>query len=306
MTKSCCAPSRPTGTRTEQFLPPTGGSYSGPLAEIPAGRAYVGTNRPWIKPDGEGPQRRVSVKAFAMGATPVTVGQFRDFVDQTGYRTEAEDFGWSFVFHSFVPQSVGMTEGMTGAEWWRRVDGATWFQPFGPHGSDAQGDDPVVHVSWNDAQAYCTYVGGRLPSEAEWEHAARGGLGDVVYPWGNDDPTDTGPFQCNIWQGRFPVADTGADGFAGISPAQSFPPNSFGLFGMAGNVWDWTNDSFRVRSLSKAAKAQAAQMNGFKVIKGGSYLCHASYCTRYRIAARTGNSADSSTGHTGFRVVFDR
>ncbi|MGB1234483.1 MAG: formylglycine-generating enzyme family protein [Planktomarina sp.] len=304
MTKPCCAPARDGNPITSAKVT-LRGTYPDPVADIPGGRAFVGTDKPWIKPDGEGPQRRVTVKPFRLGATPVTVAAFRAFVDATGYVTEAETYGWSFVFHSFIPRAVGPTEGLQGAEWWRAVEGATWAMPFGIHGEPARDDDPVVHISWNDAAAYCAYVAGRLPTEAEWEHAACGGQGPVIYPWGDTDPTDDGPFNCNIWQGQFPVKDSGADGFKGISPAASFPANGYGLHGMAGNVWDWTTDTFKIRSLSKAAKAQAAGMKGFKTIKGGSYLCHASYCTRYRIAARTGNSPDSSTGHTGFRVAFD-
>ena len=135
--------------------------------------------------------------------------------------------------------------------------------------------------------------------------AARGGLRDVAYPWGNAPPDDREHLPCNIWQGSFPTQNTAADGYAFTSPARSFAPNGYGLYGMAGNVWDWTADLFRLKSLSKAGKAHAAAMRGYRVIKGGSFLCHASYCTRYRIAARTGNSPESTTSHMGFRIAFD-
>ena len=284
----------------------TGGIYPGDTALIPGGKAIVGTAKPLIKIDGEGPRRTVMLKPFRMATTTVTNAAFRAFIAATGYVTEAERWGWSFVFHTHVPRQNPATDGIDGAEWWRRVNGAQWDRPAGPHGPSAPPEDhPVVHVSWHDAQAYATWVGGRLPSEAEWEHAARGGAGDVLYPWGDRPPNDTDHFPCNIWQGGFPTQNTAADGYDATAPAQSFAANGYGLYNMVGNVWQWTGDSFRTRSLSKAAKAHAARMAQYKIIKGGSFLCHASYCTRYRIAARTGNTPSSTTSHTGFRVVFD-
>ena len=259
-----------------------------------------------IKTDGEGPLRKTKIKSFSMSQTPVSNHDFATFIADTGFITEAARFGWSFVFHAQVPKSQQTVQGSQGAQWWRRVDGATWNQPTGPHSPAYDPDHPAVHLSWNDAQAYCTWAGGRLPREAEWEHAAHGGLGNVMYPWGNADPDDTQHLPCNIWQGEFPDYNTTADGYAFTSPAQSFDANEYGFYGMAGNVWDWTADLFRIKSLSKASKTKAAAMRGYRLIKGGSYLCHASYCTRYRIAARTGNSPESSTSHTGFRIVFDQ
>ncbi len=303
--KSCCAP--PRGGTTQVHPPISGhGSYLGDVINIPGGKALVGTNRPMIKVDGEGPQRTVRVKPFALGKTAVSNLDFQNFVSQTGFQTDAEIFGWSFVFHAHVPKETGHTDGIVGAEWWRRVEGANWRTPFGPYGGDACDPNlPVTHVSWNDARAFANWVGGRLPTEPEWEHAARGGLGDVTYPWGDQAPDDTDHFPCNIWQGDFPHVDTGADGFAGPAPVTSYLPNGFGLFNMVGNVWEWCAEDFRNRSLSKAGKAHAKAMRHHKLIKGGSFLCHESYCTRYRIAARTGNTPDSSTSHTGFRVAFD-
>ena len=229
----------------------------------------MGTNRPVIK-----------LKPFLLGQTPVSNAEFADFAEQTGYVTEAEGFGWSFVFHLQLPTTQTTLQGAAGAQWWRRVDGANWRRPAGPLGAESLPDHPAVHLSWTDAQAYCAWVGGRLPREAEWEHAARGGLGDVTYPWGDAPPDDREHLPCNIWQGDFPTQNTAADGYAFTSPARSFAPNGYGLYGMAGNVWDWTADLLRLKSLSKAGKAHAAAMRGYRVIKGGSFLCHASYYTR--------------------------
>lgn len=274
--------------------------------DIPGGTSLVGTRVPVLLDDGEGPMRKTRIKPFRIGATAVTNAQFAAFVDATGFVTEAERFGWSFVFWSEVPKAYGPTEGVQGIEWWRRVDGATWRDINGP-GTEAQTwhpDHPVVQVSWNDASAYAKWVGGRLPTEVEWEHAARGGLGDVPFPWGEDVPNDTDTTPCNIWQGRFPETNTAKDGHLTTAPARSFAPNGYGLYNMVGNVWEWTAEPYRVKSLKKRVKERLATMKGYKLSKGGSFLCHASYCYRYRIAARTGNSPDSTTTHHGFRVVW--
>ena len=246
------------------------------------------------------------VKPFLIGATSVTNAEFAAFVEATSYVTEAERWGWSFVFWTDVPKAAGPTEGVIGSEWWRRVDGATWRAIHGPGSEDAcRPDHPAVHMSWNDAAAYAAWVGGRLPSEAEWEHAARGGLGDVRFPWGDEEPDDSGFFPCNIWQGRFPQANSAADGHAGTAPARCFEPNGFGLYNMVGNVWEWSADEFRIRSLKKRVRERLKTMRGFRLSKGGSFLCHRSYCYRYRIAARSGISPDSSAAHQGFRIAWD-
>lgn len=267
----------------------------------------VGTNMPRVADDGEGPLRQVKIKPFRIGATTVTNAEFGEFVSQTGYVTEAETFGWSFVFWSNVPEDIPLTRGVQGVEWWRRVDGANWRDVNGPGTAtiDCIPDHPVTQVSWNDAVAYAAWVGGRLPSEAEWEHAARGGLGDVKFPWGNDDPADTEFLPCNIWQGQFPQTNTAADGFHATAPARSYAPNGYGLYNMVGNVWEWTAEPFKIKSMKKSVRERMSAAKTFKLSKGGSFLCHRSYCYRYRIAARSGTSPDSTTSHQGFRVVWD-
>jgi formylglycine-generating enzyme required for sulfatase activity len=274
---------------------------------IPGGRGEVGTMQPLIAADGEGPRRTVRLTPFRLGVTAVTNAQFSAFIAETGYLTEAERFGWSYVFYQHV-HGAAETDGVVGAEWWRRIEGACWKAPFGP-GSRLEGraEYPVVHVSWNDAAAFAAWAGGRLPGEAEWEHAARGGRASAIYPWGDRHPDDESFMPCNIWQGEFPRRNTAADGYAGLAPARTFAPNGYGLYNMCGNTWEWTAETFRVRSLKAAARAADAHAReaGFKLLKGGSHLCHRSYCHRYRIAARTGNTPDSTTGHMGFRVAFD-
>lgn len=278
-----------------------------PSIAIPGGVALIGTNMPLIAPDGEGPLRRKKIKPFRISATAVTNAEFSEFVADTGYVTEAEQIGWSFVFWSDIDPSIKESRSVKGTEWWRRIDGANWRDINGPGSRETAwlADHPVVQVSWSDAQAYAQWAGGRLPTEAEWEHAARGGLGDTRFPWGNEEPDDTTHFPCNIWQGRFPEENTCVNGWRTTAPAKSFGSNGYGLFNMAGNVWEWTADIYKVKSLKKEIRARLESMRGFRVLKGGSFLCHKSYCYRYRIAARSGNSPDSTTTHQGFRVVWD-
>ncbi|MCV0426589.1 MAG: formylglycine-generating enzyme family protein [Roseibium sp.] len=275
-------------------------------ALIPAGIPVLGTKFPRIPNDGEELRRTARIKGFRMTTTAITNAQFELFVEATGYKTEAERFGWSFVFWSQIPENINHAPAVAGAEWWRKVDGANWRCVAGP-GSEAffRSDHPVVHISWHDATAFADWIGGRLPNEAEWEHAARGGLGDVSYPWGTREPDDDCFFPCNIWQGKFPEKNIAQDGHLATAPARSFKPNRFGLYNMVGNVWEWTSEPYKIASLRKAVRQKLSTMKGYKLLKGGSFLCHRTYCWRYRIPARSGASPNTTLSHQGFRVIFD-
>lgn len=309
--RSCCSLPRREGAgnapaRNGEALPATAPAPAD-VAWFDAGIATVGTDRPVIAADGEGPAHQVAVRAYGLDRHAVTNARFARFVADTGHVTDAERFGWSFVFKDFVAPGT-VTSQPVGLPWWHRVDGATWRLPGGP-GGPLRADDrhPVVHVSWNDAKAFARWAGGRLPSEAEWEHAAKAGRAEMRYPWGDDEPGDRA-IHCNIWQGRFPHINSLADGYGGTAPVDAFEPNPAGLFNMCGNVWEWCADAFHVQPLTQAAKTRnaLAGRNAERLLKGGSYLCHISYCYRYRIAARMGHSADTSTGHIGFRLAYDR
>jgi formylglycine-generating enzyme required for sulfatase activity len=278
------------------------------MVSLPGGTFLMGTDYPDAFPiDGEGPVRPVTLSPFRIDTFPVTNSDFAAFVDATGYRTESEKFAWSFVFWMHLPpdrldQLVEDT--VAAAPWWCKVPGADWAHPEGPgsHIADRP-NHPVVHVSWNDAVAYAAWAGKSLPTEAQWEYAARGGLEQKIYPWG-DELTPGGKHMCNIWQGEFPRVDTAEDGFAGACPVDAFPPNGFGLYSMTGNVWEWCADWFHTAFYTRPQHNPTGQERGeTKVMKGGSFLCHASYCNRYRVAARTSNTPDSAASNIGFRCV---
>lgn len=270
----------------------------------------MGSNNPEGFPDdGEGPVRKVKVDPFYIDVSTVTNAQFYEFIEDTGYTTEAERFGWSFVFHRFVSENTKkrVKNVVQQTPWWWVVDGAYWRCPEGPDSTiyDRM-DHPVVHISWNDATNYCKWVRKRLPTEAEWEFAARGELEQRKYPWGNTLKPD-GEHYCNIWQGKFPEKNHGLDGYLGTAPAKSFPPNGYGLYNVSGNVWEWCADWFSSTFHINGPREnpQGPPSGDAKVIRGGSYLCHRSYCNRYRVAARSSNTPDSSTGHMGFRCAAD-
>jgi formylglycine-generating enzyme required for sulfatase activity len=278
------------------------------IVRFQGGRSFVGTDAPEIPFDGEGPRRPIRLSPFGIDRYAVSNRRFGTFVAETGYLTDAERFGWSFVFEHFVLPERKNAPHAAEAPWWRKIQGAFWAAPEGP-GSSVTGKDqhPVVHISWNDAIAFAQWCGGRLPSEVEWEHAARGGAENRRFPWGNDEPLEGKDAPCNIWQGQFPHFNNRPEARVGTVPVDALAPNPAGLYNCSGNVWEWCADAFRVHSLNRAAQKRNRESasGDEKVMKGGSYLCHRSYCYRYRIAARAGRSPDTSTGHAGFRVAFD-
>ncbi|WP_182708469.1 formylglycine-generating enzyme family protein [Thermomonospora cellulosilytica] len=282
------------------------------MALIPGGEFRMGGDDPDAFPeDGEGPVRTVRLSPFLIDKYAVANRQFAAFVKATGYVTEAERYGWSFVFHNHVAPGTPVMDGTVAeAPWWVAVPGAYWKAPEGPGSSiERRPNHPVVHVSWNDARAYAAWAGKRLPTEAEWEMAARGGLDQARYPWG-DELTPKGRHRCNIWQGTFPVHDTGEDGFTGTAPVNSFAPNGYGLHNVSGNVWEWcadwwSTDWHAADTPETRINPQGPPTGRSRVIRGGSFLCHDSYCNRYRVAARTHNTPDSTTSHTGFRCAAD-
>ncbi|SFS74627.1 formylglycine-generating enzyme family protein [Paenibacillus sp. BC26] len=328
--KSCCCASRgdaameasaaevpserSESTDQRQQLPePESGLASSAQADenmvlIPAGEFLMGTDDAEGFPqDGEGPIRNVKLDAFCISRYAVTNAQFAQFVAATGYLTEAEKFGWSYVFHLLASDATreAAAGAPQGTPWWLAVNGAYWAQPEGPDSTIAErAEHPVVHVSWNDAAAYCAWRGGRLPTEAEWEYAARGGLVQRRYPWGDLLKPDT-EHLCNIWQGKFPVKNNASDGYHGTAPVDAYKPNGYGLYNMSGNVWEWCSDWFtpQYHRVTSAVSPHYTKPTHARSMRGGSYLCHKSYCNRYRVAARNSNTPDSSTGNCGFRIV---
>jgi formylglycine-generating enzyme required for sulfatase activity len=257
------------------------------MARLEGGRFRMGTDQGFPY---EGPARDVTVKPFAIDTHEVTVAQFRRFVKATGYRTEAERFRWAGVFD--VKQAR-----------WTRVDGADWRHPEGGKAA-APANEPVTQVSWNDAVAYCAWAGKRLPTEAEWEFAARGGLAGSTYTWGHHLKPGGKP-PANWWQGVFPSRNTVEDGYLRRAPVGRFPPNGYGLYDMAGNVWEWTQDWFSEKGYAglPVVDPRGPDTGVERVIRGGSWMCSENYCTGYRAAARSHSGPDSGLNNLGFRCA---
>ncbi len=303
---------------------------------IEGGEFWMGANDNEGRPD-ESPQHKVKVDGFWMDVTEVTNAQFKKFVDATGYITTAERKpDWEELKKQlpagtpkpdesvlvaaslvFTPptQPISLNDA---SQWWSWKPGASWKHPQGP-GSSIEGKDnyPAVHISWDDAMAYCKWAGKRLPTEAEWEYAARGGQ-QTKYFWGNEEPENGKP-KANTWQGRFPDKNTGWDKFTGAAPVRSFAPNKYGLYDIAGNVWEWCSDWYRPDYYQSVVNQTAINPKGpsagydpmeptvpKKVVRGGSFMCHASYCKGYRVTARMKTSPDTGLEHTGFRCIKDK
>ncbi len=315
--KKCCMPGeqrcRCEPATEPDFVRTSNGSTAN-MVRLAGGSFLMGTNDALGFPeDGEGPVRKVTVDGFYVDAHSVTNAEFAVFVTATDYQTDAETFGYSYVFHLFVEPNLRkalllLGRQLAGLEWWFHVEGADWRHPEGPSSSlgEDRMDHPVVHISWRDAMAYCEWAGKRLPTEAEFEYAARGGLEQKRYCWGNMFMPH-GKHMCNIWQGTFPTHNTAEDGYVGTAPVRSFPTNGYGLYHMAGNVWEWVFDRWSPDYHIKGTRVNpiGPPEGDRRVMRGGSYLCHDSYCNRYRVAARSGNTADSSAGNMGFRCVRD-
>jgi|YelNatPaOPRAMG01_1025707.scaffolds.fasta_scaffold03397_7 sulfatase modifying factor 1 len=306
------------------------------MVYIPGGVFEMGGDNDQALQD-EFPKHKVKVSSFYMDVHEVTNAQFKKFVDATGYKTTAERKpNWDELKKTVPPgtpkppdsvlvaaslvfrQTNGPVDLNDYSQWWSWVPGADWQHPEGP-GSNIIGKDnyPVVQVSWDDAVAYCKWAGKRLPTEAEWEYAARGGLSNNIYPWGNEN-VNVGAPKCNSWEGQFPYKNTMKDGYLKAAPVESFKPNGYGLYDMAGNVWEWCNDWYDYNYYKSFGNTIAINPQGpqksfdpqepytpKKSLRGGSFLCNDAYCSGYRVARRMKSSPDTGLEHTGFRCVRD-
>ena len=269
------------------------------LVPISGGLFRMGCDDSPHPEDGEGPSRDVIVDDFLIAPMATTNEEFAHFVDVTQYRTEAEIAGASWVFD---PNQSGAGERLPHAPWWRYAVGASWKNPHG-HDTLPEPRHPVVQVSHRDALAYAKWTQSRLPTEAEWEYAARGGLEGAPFPWGNTlQPLQQ--HRCNIWQGRFPHENSTRDGYMYTAPVDSFEPNGYHLYNMTGNTWEWVADRFTRLHSPKLSRNPTGPLSGQRyVMKGGSFLCHDSYCKRYRTSSRTANLPNARAANLGFRIA---
>ena len=304
---------------------------------IPGGKYLMGSDKPGAYLN-EKPVHQVIISPFFMDKYEVTNQQFLQFVNETGYVTTAEkQINWQDMVSSLPPNTPKPPDSLLKpgslvfnkseypipiddeSKWWIWETGASWKYPFGESSSIKDIlDHPVVHISWDDANAYAQWAGKRLPTEAEWEWAARGNKKNATYPWGNES-INKEPFKANFWQGHFPYHNTKQDGYYFTAPVGSFPSNDYGLFDMAGNVWEWCSDFYQFNSYSldkrkgicKNPKGPTTSYDPSepyavkKVIRGGSFLCNDSYCSGYRVSRRMSSSKDTGLSHTGFRCVKD-
>jgi sulfatase modifying factor 1 len=309
---------------------PSEDSRTSDMVRIPGGTFSMGSNDHYPE---EAPVHRATVDGFWIDRTPVTNRQFKAFVRATGHKTFAEippdpkDYPGALPHMIYAGSLVftpppGVTNLRDWSQWWQFMKGANWRHPYGPKSNiNVHDNHPVVHVSYSDALAYGKWAGKDLPTEAEWEFAARGGLDGAEFAWG-DEFTPGGVHVANTWQGEFPRQNLNADGYERTSPVTAFPPNGYGVHDMIGNVWEWTADWYAARHEADAPKAccipenprGAREEDSYdphqpniriprKVIKGGSHLCAPNYCRRYRPAARHAEAVDTSTNHLGFRCV---
>jgi formylglycine-generating enzyme len=314
MSNPCCSASTASLHAGEQVTTPrapvpTGERSTQGQVLLPGGQFSMGDHfGEGYSEDGETPVHGVTLDPFFLDATAVTNAAFARFAKATNYVTEAERLGVSAVFHlAFRGDGRHVVGRAEGTPWWLAVEGADWRRPEGP-GSDnlERLNHPVVHVTWNDAMAYAQWAGKRLPTEAEWEYAARGGLHRARYSWG-DDLTPRGRWMMNIWQGRFPSLNSEEDGYLTTAPVKTYRPNGLGLWQMAGNVWEWCQDWFDAGyyATSTSRNPPGPAVGDRRVMRGGSYLCHHSYCHRYRVGARSSNTPESASGNLGFRCAND-
>ncbi|GAA5035208.1 hypothetical protein GCM10011506_28220 [Marivirga lumbricoides] len=320
------------GTTSNEIEVPEG------MVFIPAGDFMMGAKTKQAYQD-EYPRHQVKIKAFYMDATEVTNKELQSFVEATGYVTIAEkDINWAELKEQLpagTPKPADSvlkagslvfqpTEGAVNlndySQWWKWTIGASWRHPEGPESTiKDRMDHPVVHIAWEDAKAYAEWAGKRLPTEAEWEWAASGGNSDAKYPWGNQ-PVEEAIDKANFWQGNFPYNNFEMDGYYGTAPVKSYPANKFGLYDMAGNVWEWCVDKYNIDLYNQYAKEGLVEnpkgASEYKdprepfspkhIIRGGSFLCNDDYCSGYRVSRRMSSSKDSGFNHTGFRCVRDK